>query len=223
MTPPARLIAEWTPLKVSRAWKSNIIWLRRQKASTRKPKDTLAVMEFVLGVLIAGALMPVTRRILHRENSLKGATLSEIGVKGLSSSESCLNHRFLAQWHLHLHWQLPFYLWSLVAAAEHSGKLCAVTSPWLCFTRHSLSHVRRSFLATLPHVETPAWVITLVSVLSGEWRANGMKLDTWAAIAVLIWFSSQTWEVYSNCIHKLSIPRPTHPAIGSWWKQHFWT
>lgn len=69
----ARLIAERTPLKVSKAQKSNIIWLRRQKASAGKPKDTSAVMEFVLAALIAGALVPITQTARHGGEFVKGS------------------------------------------------------------------------------------------------------------------------------------------------------
>lgn len=57
----------------------------------------LLVMEFVLRALIAGALVPVTLRVLHRENLLKGATVSEIKVKALDFSKPCPNRRFLAR------------------------------------------------------------------------------------------------------------------------------
>ena len=53
-------------------------------------------MEFVLEALIAGALVPITQRVLHRENSLKGATVSEIKVKGVNFTKPCPNRRFLA-------------------------------------------------------------------------------------------------------------------------------
>lgn len=35
LLPPARLIANWTPLKISKTRTSNIVWLRCQKASTK--------------------------------------------------------------------------------------------------------------------------------------------------------------------------------------------
>lgn len=40
--------------------------------------------------------MPITQTVVHRENLLKGATLSEAEVRGRNTAKSCPKRGFLA-------------------------------------------------------------------------------------------------------------------------------